>query len=210
MSHFARGSFSPVFPPLRSFYGVIHPYSGKIQCQNNKKNPSKSCDAKQDSCNGNIKSQHCRNMKKTEKQKQGELASKDANPDPCRQRKQRSHACFQKHHFSDMAFFQSQNVVKPDFFLSVFHEKTVAVDQKDNAENSNNHFTGSYDHPHFCCLGHCFLQCGTVPQKFHHIHHGNAENAGKHIGNIGAPVIPDVLHCQFSKHSFTHRSHRLS
>ena len=94
--------------------------------------------------------------------------------------------------------------------LGVRPEKTVAVDQKDNAENSNNHFTGSYDHPHFCCLGHCFLQCGTVPQKFHHIHHGNAENAGKHIGNIGAPVIPDVLHCQFSKHSFTHRSHRLS
>ena len=48
-----------------------------------------------------------------------------------------------------MAFFQSQDIVKSDFFLSSFHKKTVAVDQKDDTENSNNHFTGSHDQPHF-------------------------------------------------------------
>ena len=88
-------------------------------------------------------------MKKTEKQKQGKLASKDSKSDTCRQRKQRRHDRFQKHHFSDMAFFQAQNVIKSNLFLAPFHKKTVAVDQKDDTENSNNHFTGSHDQPHF-------------------------------------------------------------
>ena len=88
-------------------------------------------------------------MKKTEKQKQGKLASKDSKPDTCCQRKQRRHDRFQKHHFSDMAFFQAQNVIKSNLFLAPFHKKTVAVDQKDDTENSDNHFSGSHDQPHF-------------------------------------------------------------
>jgi len=48
-----------------------------------------------------------------------------------------------------MAFFQAQNIIKSNFFLAPFHKKTVAVDQKDDTENSNNHFTGSHDQPHF-------------------------------------------------------------
>ena len=48
-----------------------------------------------------------------------------------------------------MAFFQAQDIVKPNFFLSSFHKKTVTVDQKDDTENSHNHFTGSHDQPHF-------------------------------------------------------------
>ena len=48
-----------------------------------------------------------------------------------------------------MISFQSKNIVKSDFFLPSFHQETVTVDQKDDTENSHNHFTGSHDQPHF-------------------------------------------------------------
>ena len=109
-----------------------------------------------------------------------------------------------------MSFFQPQNIIKSDFFLTSFHKKTVTVDQKNTAENNYNDFTGIQNHPDFIDLWNCLFQTGTVPEKVHHIHHGNAENAGEHIGNICFSVISDVLKCKSGEQSFTHDDHRLS
>ncbi len=104
--------------------------------------PPNPADAKQDSCYGNIKSKHCRNMKKSEKKKKGQFTSKDSIPiPPVRERSLKS-CLFPVTLQCRYGFFQSQNVVKSDFFLSSFHQKTVAVDQKDHTEDYNNNFSG--------------------------------------------------------------------
>ena len=96
-----------------------------------------------------------------------------------------------------MSSFQSENVVKTNFFLPSFHQEAVAVNKKNYAEDGNNNFTGGYDHSYFGSMENRLIQSGTVPQKFHHVDHGNTEDTGNHIRNVGAFVIANVLYSQF-------------
>ena len=109
-----------------------------------------------------------------------------------------------------MVSFQSENIVKTDFFLPSFHQEVVTVDQEDHAKDHNDNFTGGYDHSHFRGMENGLIQCRTIAQKFHHVDHGNAEDTGDHIRNVSAFIITDVLNSQFGKNSFTHDIHRLS
>ena len=61
-----------------------------------------------------------------------------------------------------MISFQSKNIVKSDFFLPSFHQKTVTVDQKDHTEDHNNNFSCRENHSYFCGMANSLIQRWTV------------------------------------------------
>lgn len=93
--------------------------------------------------------------------------------------------------------FQTENIVKSDFFLSSFHQETVAVDQKDHTEDNNNDFSGGKYHADFGSMADGLIKCRAVTKEFHHIDHGDAEDAGDHVRNVGTFIVADILDGQF-------------
>ena len=136
-------------------------------------------------------------MKQSKQKKERKFAAKNSGCDSGREGDHGCDNCFQQHNNADMCFFQTENIVKSDFFLSSFHQETVAVDQKDHTEDNNNDFSGGKYHADFGSMADGLIKCRAVTKEFHHIDHGDAEDAGDHVRNVGTFIVADILDGQF-------------
>ena len=170
--------------------------SCKVQEKNQQKNDSEHNKADTHSFYGNIKSKYGRNVKQLQKQQKRQFASENSGCNATGKGEDGGDHSFHKHDDSNMTFFQAENIVKADFFLPSFHQKTVTVNQKNNTEDLNDDFACGQEQTYFISMSDGLIQCWAVAEKLHHINHGNTENTGDHIRNIGAFIVSDVLACQ--------------
>ena len=108
-----------------------------------------------------------------------------------------------------MDLFHSKDIVQPEFLLSSFHNKAVAVQKKDHGKNRHHH--KSYCQKRTHCISASYVQrIRTCQKEQHDIQKGNTSDIGEYIRKICLPVIFDICHSQLKKQSSTHKSHRLS
>ena len=120
----------------------------------------------------------------------GQLVAADAQPNAgsdadCAQKRR-----FHSQNAGDMFFLHTQNIVQPQFFFSLLHQKAVGVEQKNDGKECHNHAAHSRKLSGYMSTVDLF-QRRVTGKRQQTVKNHNCEGGRQQVGQIGLSVIGD-------------------
>ena len=122
------------------------------------------------------------------KQKRHELLKKDTKNDAKTYSNYAGVKSLIHENLCNVLFAHAENVVQSKLFIAALHEKAVAVHEKNKGKYTDHHNSHCNDHFNIRAVWNGVHPLILV-DKQHHVKHGDAHHAGKHIGNVCALVL---------------------